>query len=170
MIRHYRLLLAASLAALMLIPGTAPAQNPRDMGGWEKDSTYNRHYAATEMDDFKGIVVGITEIVPLPGMSPGVALEVREGKGADSETITVHLGPSGFLDPKNLGLKKGDRVKIKGVWAEIDGKDVFMAAKVKKGDYFELKVRLTQDGTPFWTMSPEQLEKERKASQAALER
>jgi hypothetical protein len=36
-----------------------------------------------------------------------------------------------------------------------------MASKIKMGDYFSLKVRLTKDGTPFWTMSPEQLAKER---------
>ena len=52
-------------------------------------------------------------------------------------------------------------MKVKGVWAEVQGKDVFMASKVKKGDYFELKVRLTKDGTPFWTMSPEELARER---------
>jgi hypothetical protein len=38
-----------------------------------------------------------------------------------------------------------------------------MASKVKKGDHYEFKVRLTKDGTPFWTMSPEELARERKA-------
>jgi hypothetical protein len=37
-----------------------------------------------------------------------------------------------------------------------------MASKIKKGDYFVLKVRLTKDGKPFWTMSPEELEQEKK--------
>jgi hypothetical protein len=32
-----------------------------------------------------------------------------------------------------------------------------MASKVKKGDYFAFKVRLTQNGTPFWVMTPEDL-------------
>jgi len=32
---------------------------------------------------------------------------------------------------------------------------------VRKGDSPEFKVRLTKDGTPFWTMTPEQLAKER---------
>ena len=43
-----------------------------------------------------------------------------------------------------------------------------MASKVKKGDYFEFKVRLTNDGTPFWTMSPEDLKRERAESQKSL--
>jgi len=38
---------------------------------------------------------------------------------------------------------------------------VFLASKVKKGESYEFKGRLTMDGTPFWTMTPEQLAKER---------
>jgi len=38
---------------------------------------------------------------------------------------------------------------------------VFLASKLKKGESQEFKVRLTKDGTPFWTMTPEQLAKER---------
>jgi hypothetical protein len=38
-----------------------------------------------------------------------------------------------------------------------------MASKVKKGDSYEFKVRLTKDGTPFWTMSPEELARLRQA-------
>ena len=51
-------------------------------------------------------------------------------------------------------------MKVKGTWVEIDGEDVIMAAKIKKGEYFQFKVRLTSDGTPFWTMDPEQLSRE----------
>ncbi len=53
------------------------------------------------------------------------------------------------------------KTKIKGVWAVIDDKDVFMAAKAKQGDDFEFKVRLTKDGTPFWTMSAEEITREK---------
>lgn len=141
--------------------GAIHAQEKRDMGGWEPGSPYNKFYKAAEMDSFKGTVEEIKEVVPLDGMSPGVAIVVRESK---KETVLVHICPSWFIDTKNTGLKKGDRVKVRGVWAEINGKDVFLASKIKKGDYFSLKVRLTKDGTPFWTMSKEQLEKERAAA------
>jgi len=138
-------------------PFLVDAEEKRDMGGWEKGSSYNQCYKADEMDSFKGTVVGFKEVIPFPGMSPGVALLVRERGGKD--VITVHLGPKWFIE--QVGVKKGDTVKVNGVWAEIQGKDVFIASKVKKGDYFEYKVRLTKDGTPFWTMSPEELAKER---------
>lgn len=129
------------------------------MAGWEKDSAYNKLYDLNEWDSFKGYVVGFKKIIPLPGMSPGVALLVRD-RDSD-EVVAVHLGPRPFVNPNSIAVRKGEKVKVRGVWAEIDGKDVFIASKVKKGDYFEYKVRRTKDGIPYWTMSPEQLAKER---------
>jgi hypothetical protein len=137
--------------------GSGFAGENRAMTGWELNSPYNKLYKASEMDSFKGTVVDIKEVTPMPGMSPGLALEVSESKG---ETIIVHLCPASFENKKSIRLKKGDRVKISGVWAEINKKDVFMCSKVTKDDY-SLKVRLTKDGTPFWTMTPSQLAKEK---------
>jgi hypothetical protein len=150
----------ATVAVICVLLGAlaAVAGQKKDMGGWGLGSPYNKLYDASEMDSFKGTVIKIVEVVPMKGMSPGVGLVVRERGGDD---ILVHLCPSWFIDRKSTGLKRGDRVKVKGVWTVIDDKDVFMASKVKKGDYFQLKVRLTKDGTPFWTMSPEELAKER---------
>ena len=149
--------LTMALGICLLILGNSQAGTKHDMGGWEKESSYNKLYKATELDYIKGTVVDIKEIVPLPGMSPGVALVVRESK---SETIQVHLCPIWFAGQKSIGLKKGDKVKVRGAWAEINGKDVFLASKVKKGETFSFKIRLTKDGTPFWTLSPEELAKE----------
>lgn len=150
-----RVILIVGLYLLGLESGIA-GEN-RAMSGWELNSPYNKLYKASEMDSFKGTIVDIKEVVPLPGMSPGLALEVSESKG---ETITVHLCPASFENKKSIRIKKGDRVKVSGVWAEINKKDVFMGSKVTKDDY-SLKVRLTKDGTPFWTMTPSQLAKER---------
>jgi len=145
-----------ALCIVLLHQGIGSAQEKRDMGGWGKDSPYNQLYNPTEIDSFKGIVVKTEKVIPFPGMSPGVALLVRD-RGDD--IVTVHLGPEWFIGKP--GIKRGDEVKVKGVWAEINGKDVFMASKVKKGDHYEFKVRLTKDGTPFWTMSKEDLARER---------
>ena len=75
-----------------------------------------------------------------------------------SAVLTVAKIAAGFA------LKRGDRIKIRGVWAEINGKDVFLAAEIKKGNFFVLKVRLTKDGTPFWSMSKEELALEKNAA------
>ena len=146
--------LAAMLSFDIIIAGET-----KDMGGWGLNDAYNKFYDVAEVDSFKADVVKINEAAPMPGMSPGVILKVKESN-VDNETTEIHICPTWYRDASAIGIKRGDRVKIRGVWAEIDGRDVFMASKIKKGDYFVLKVRLTKDGTPFWTMSAEQLAKE----------
>lgn len=152
------------LAAVLLIASTAVGAADSDspaMDGWGPQSPYNAKYKVIDLDSFKARVVKIMEVVPMAGMSPGVALQVQER--GDDEVIEVHVCPSWYMTPGSIGLNRGDLVKIRGVWAEIDGKDVFMASKIKKGEYFVLKVRLTKDGKPFWTMTPDELARERAA-------
>jgi hypothetical protein len=146
----------AVMLAVLIGFNPAGAADAKDLKGWGLDDPYQKLYKFQESERLKATVVKILEVVPIPGMRPGVALEVRDG----NETIMVHLCPVGYAKPSEIGFKPGDKVSIRGCWAEIGGKDVFMAAKVKKGETFEFKVRLTKDGTPFWTMTPEQLAKE----------
>lgn len=155
-----RLLAVIVLIGLLGSVWTGPlfAQDAKDMGGWEKDGAYNGYYKMSEADSIKGIVVDLDEVVPLPGMSPGLALTLKD---QDGESVTVHVGPLWFVGKPPI--RKGDAVKIRGVWAEIEGKEVFMASKVKKEDAYEYKVRLTKDGTPFWTMTEEELARERQS-------
>ncbi|SFN03418.1 hypothetical protein [Thermodesulforhabdus norvegica] len=155
------LLLLVFIGLLGLYTGTAfsgKSRSPEEMGGWEPGSEYNKLYVPEDREKFKGTVLEVKEVVPMPGMSPGVALVVRD---RDGEEVTVHVGPRWFIDPATMGIHRGDQVKVYGVWAEVDGQDVFIASKIKKGEHFELKVRRTRDGMPYWAMSPEELEKER---------
>ncbi len=133
------------------------AKDKEGYEGWEIDSPYNQLYDPKEMDSMKGNVKKFTTVKPLPGMAPGTALILVDNAG---ETVLVHLCPVAYAKAKETGIRKGDRVKVKGSWVEIDDEDVFIASKVKRGEHFQFKVRLTSDGTPFWTMSPEQLKKE----------
>lgn len=144
------LLLIISLSAVF-----APILLSANMQGWEEDGAYNKLYKSSELDKFKCTIKKIVEVVPMDGMSSAVALIVDEG---DGEEVVIHVGPKWFLG--DTALKRGDRIKVRGAWAEIDGEEVFLAAKIKKGDFFELKVRLTKNGKPFWAMTPEELAKE----------
>ena len=133
------------------------AEEQRDMQGWGIDDPYNKLYDVREFEKIRAYVVRVREVVPMPGMSPATVLDVREG----AYIHEIHLCPTWYRKPSEIRLKKNERVKIKGVWAEINGKDIFMASKVKKDpDTDIIKVRLTKDGTPFWTMTPQQLAKE----------
>ena len=112
-------LVGLAAVLFLLSGGVGHAFDAKDMGGWEVGSPYNEHYDARELDYFRATIVDIEEVVPMPGMAPAVALIVKESE--EDEPITVHLCPVWFADPSTIGLKKGDRVKIKGVWCEIDG-------------------------------------------------
>ena len=125
--------------------------------GWEKGSAYNAYYDLTLKESLKGIVKDIRTITPLSGMAPGVDLLVDFPRYG---TVSAHLGPRSFFDLNSIWNLKGAKVKVRGVWAEINSEKVFMAYKVKS-DNFAIKLRLTSDGTPLWTMSPEELAKER---------
>ena len=156
-----RIVFLTFLVSLSLVIGISwvQAEEQRDMQGWGIDDPYNKLYDVREFEKIRGWVVRVKEIVPMPGMSPATALDVREG----SDVFEVHLCPTWYRKPSEIRLKKNARIKLKGVWAEIDGKDVFLASKIKKDPDIEIiKVRLTKDGTPFWTMTPQQLAKEMK--------
>lgn len=147
------------LTTLVLISVTlgfsyTQAEEKRDMQGWEIDSPYNKLYDVREYEKIRAWVVRVKEVIPMPGMSPATALDVREG----SDVFEVQLCPTWYRKPSEIRLEKNARIKLKGVWAEVNGKDVFMASKIKKDPDTEiLKVRLTKDGTPFWTMTSEQI-------------
>ena len=147
--------------------------DPELMKGWEVGSEYNQHYDVREFEKIRCWFLRAKEVIPMPGMSPATVIEVLEG----AEVIEAHIGPTWYRKPSEIMLKKNERIKIKGVWAEINGKDIFMVSKIKKDPNFEiLKVRLTKDGTPFWTMTPEQLawetlsDEEKAAQQAKKEK
>jgi C-terminal processing protease CtpA/Prc len=149
------------LIAVGIVCGHAVAalsQDKPELAGWERNSPYNSYYDASEFDDFKGVVEEIVDITPLAGMAPGVGLKVKD---QDGDMVEVHLGPKSFVKLDSIGLKPGDKVKVKGVWVAINDRDVFLASKVKKGENIELKVRRTKDGAPYWTFTPEELAREK---------
>ena len=156
-----RILKMTTLILLVWVVGVSyvQAEEKPKMQGWGIDDPYNKLYDVREFEKIRAWVVRVKEVVPMPGMSPATALDVREG----SDVFEVHLCPTWYRKPSEIRVKKNERIKLKGAWAEINGRDVFMASKIKKDPDFEIiKVRLTKDGTPFWTMTPEQLAAETK--------
>jgi hypothetical protein len=156
--KNYCSIACLAVVALLVTVSQLFAGNMKGFKGWEADSEYNKLYNAKELDKLTGEITKFLEVTPLPGMDRGTAFLLAEGTG---ESIIVHLCPASFAGWQETGLQKGIKTKVKGSWAVIGDKDVFMAAKVKQGDHFEFKVRLTKDGTPFWTLSPEEADKEK---------
>jgi len=147
------------LVILFTIGGICHAGDRKGLKGWGIDEPYNRLYIADDLERLKdAIVTDVKEVVPMPGMSPGVALVIKEGK--DTEEILVHLCPLAYKKPRQIGIKKGEEIDLRGVFVEIDGQEVILAAKIKRKSGKNFKIRLTSDGTPFWAMTPAQLQKE----------
>jgi hypothetical protein len=156
-IKNRSLIPLVATAIVLFCTAFASASDSDEKKGWGVNDPYNKLYNSKELDKIKAKVIKVIEVTPMPGMSPATALEVRE----DKSSILVHLCPVWFAKPSDIGVKPGDTVSIRGSWAEINGQDVFLAAKLKKGESQEFKVRLTKDGTPFWTMTAEQIARER---------
>ena len=128
------------LALLILSAAVAAqAEGPQDMQGWDRDAAYNQLYDAREMDSFKGYVKKIFTVVPMPGMAPATVILVEE----DEDVVNmVHVCPDWVAGPQDIGLRRGDKVMVYGVWAVINGDFVFMASVVNIGDFGEFWVCL----------------------------
>ncbi|EGJ49190.1 hypothetical protein [Desulfocurvibacter africanus] len=156
-----RALVFFAILAALVACGESETPQASGLTGWEQNGEYDQRYDPQELDRVKGSFQEIVELTPLDGMAPGIGVIMRDR--ADDELVTVHLGPKAFVGKQleEFGLTAGQKIKVTGVWAEFDGKDVFMASKIKKGEFQQVKVRRTSDGTPYWSMSPEQLAAER---------
>jgi hypothetical protein len=150
-------LVMISLSGMLLLPQTVLSEKFNTQG-WEQGGEYDNHYRNEERDKFKGVIVDIQEIIPMPGMSTGIGLVIA--KRQSGKHVLVHLGPKDFVLSRGHFLQKGISVKVYGVWAEIGGREVFMAAKVKQFPDTQIKVRRTRDGKPFWSMPADELKRE----------
>jgi hypothetical protein len=117
----------------------------RGSGGWGPEGAFGRMYDPKTMETIKGTVVSVDRIAPMKGMNAGLHLAVK----ADTETISVHLGPSWYLENQDVKIQRGDAVEVKGSRVTIAGKPALIAAEVKKGDA-TLRLR-DEAGIPVWT-------------------
>ena len=152
------LLLTSVLLFASQLTSTVYAAEQQDIAGWENGSAYNRLYRVDKYVKLKGTMVEIIDVVPMQGMAPGIGMIILL---RDGERVTAHFAPKWFAKFLNYGFNKGDSVKVKGCWAEINGNKVFLASKVRNGEYFEVKFRRTRDGRPYWTIKPEEMIQER---------
>jgi hypothetical protein len=148
---------------LFLLVFVAAAVHSADVRkkGWEEGSEYDELFLAEDIEDFKGKIVKIIDVEPMPGMDEGIGIVGEARK--ERERITVHMGPRDFVKPRMGMLKRGDKVKVYGCFADIEGEEFFMASKVKKDDR-QVKVRRTRDGVAWWNFSPEELAAEEAAN------
>jgi len=67
----------------------------------------------------------------------------------DKDTVSVHLGPSWYLENQDVKIDPKDKVEVKDSRITFGGKPAIIAAEVKKGDEV-LKLR-DDNGFPVWS-------------------
>lgn len=154
------LVLVGLILALAAAPAVFAQTDAMKYKGWEPDSKYMKLYNIADLEDIKAFFVKEVEFTPLEGMHPGVGIVMYDRYDPDKEEIMVHLCPKGVTDLRKLKLRKGDRIKVRGVFAELGEDEIFMASKIKKHPVGEVKVRLTKNGKPIWHMTAEERHKE----------
>jgi len=113
-------------------------------GCWSASGPYGRIYDPKTVETVSGLVTGVEKFTPARGGSAGVHLQLKTDKG----TISVHLGPSWYLENQEAQVEAKDKIEVTGSRITLDGKDVLIAAEVKKGDGV-LKLR-DENGIPLW--------------------
>lgn len=141
------LTLATIVGAIVFVACSSTAQ-PRGMGqgqrGWGPGSAYGRIYDSQAVETISGVIVSIGTFSPDAGSSQGVHLVLKN----DKETISVHLGPSWFIDNLEPKLSANDTIEIRGSRVTFDGKPAIIAAEIKK-DNETLTLR-DASGFPVW--------------------
>jgi len=143
-------LLAIAMLVVFAFAGLTSAQPRggmmwRGSGGWGPGSQYNRMYDPKSLETISGEVTKVDRITPSQGMSGGIHMLVK----TDKETVSVHLGPSWYLENQDVKIEPKDKVEVKGAKTTFAGKPAIIAAEVKKGDEV-LKLR-DDSGFPVWS-------------------
>jgi hypothetical protein len=145
-----RINLALAMAALMLFATASvfaqrgPGMMWRGSGGWGPGSQYNRMYDPKTVETISGEVTKVDHITPGKGMSGGVHMLVK----TDKETLSVHLGPSWYLENQDVKIEPKDKVEVKGSRITFAGKPALIASEVKKGN--DVLTLRDESGFPAW--------------------
>jgi hypothetical protein len=115
--------------------------------GWGAGSQYNRMYNVNTVETIIGKIVSLDKITPLKGMSYGIHLLVKTGK----DTISVHLGPSWYIDKQKIKINLKDKVTVTGSKIAYQGSPAIIASEIKKGDN-TITLR-DKNGYPVWSGS-----------------
>ena len=67
----------------------------------------------------------------------------------DSETLTVHVGPSNYVAQQEFSFAAGERIEVTSSRIKFQGADVLIAREIKKGDKV-LTLRNSR-GIPAWS-------------------
>ncbi|MFH1010644.1 MAG: DNA-binding protein [bacterium] len=149
-----------SLGALLLVWAAVafaqpPAMPPMGGMGWGMGSSYNRMYDTSTVETLKGEVISVEPFslmgakmeprpMPMHRGHQGIHLMLK----TDKESISVHLGPSWFIENQDMQIMPKDTIEVKGSRITFSEKPAIIAAEVVKGESV-LTLR-SESGVPVW--------------------
>lgn len=98
-------------------------------GGWGLNSKYQEIYNLNTVETLSGKVEAIETFTPFQGMNYGIYIVLKTEK----ESISVHLGPSWFIEKLDEKIEVGEIVEIKGSKVPINNTPTIIAAEGKRG-------------------------------------
>jgi hypothetical protein len=101
-----------------------------------------RNYDPKTVETIQGKVLSVEK---MQQRGHGIHLMLQ----TDKETISVHLGPSWYIDKQTPKVEANDTISVTGSRVTVDGKPAIIAAQVKKGNEV-LKLR-DDNGVPAWS-------------------
>jgi len=113
-------------------------------GGWGEKSAYCALFDTKTIQTFRGIVVSMNEVKPMPGMRPGLELQLK----VKTDVLTVHVGPLWYVENQDVDIHPNDTVRVKGSKISCNGQPVIAAMEIWKGDQ-ALRLRDSK-GRPLW--------------------
>lgn len=137
---------AAAGASLVALAIAKRRKRQKTMGGWGIGSKYDQLFNPKKRATFSGKVTSIAYIKPIKGMTPGVHALLET---ADGETVSVHLGPSWYIENQDVIIAPKDQIEVTGCKVKLNGDDAVIAAEVKRGD--EVLVLRDDKGKPVWS-------------------
>lgn len=134
---------------LLLITGLLIASTnvnaQKGNNGWGQNSNYGRLFNANTIETISGTVEAVEFISMDTKMSTGIHLEVK----TKTQTISVHLGPSWYLDNQDIQFQKGDEITVTGSRISYQNAPAIIAVEIEKGD--DVLLLRDKTGYPVWS-------------------
>lgn len=117
----------------------------RGGGGWgAAGCDYCEGYDLKNLTSLSGSVERVETLTPVHGMREGIHLLLK----TDKETVSVHLGPSWYIENQDVVIAPKDKIKVSGVRTQWNGAPAVIAFEVEK-DGKTLALR-NEQGRPAW--------------------
>ncbi|WP_299215359.1 hypothetical protein [uncultured Aquimarina sp.] len=133
------------IAIIMIFFSASTSVFAQKGNGWGQNSNYGRNFNANEINTVTGTVTAVERILPNKNMSYGLHLKVK----TNTETVSVHLGPTWFLDNQEIQFSKGDQVNVTGSRIIFEDAPAIIAIEVVKDEHI-LYLR-DKNGYPVWS-------------------